>query len=90
MLAHTSAAAMVSWWTVAGPSVSFQETITGNLIYSSCGTGRVGFPRREPNMFETDQAPRWGTSLAAAGWLDTSSTIWVCMVDELQWTMTLI
>ena len=60
--------ATISWWTGNGPAVAYEDG--GQIIHSPCNKyGTVHLPRDSPFVLETPKAPRVGTPLAAAGWL---------------------
>ncbi|RFN44754.1 hypothetical protein FIE12Z_11020 [Fusarium flagelliforme] len=56
--------------------VGIQHPSTGEIWYSNCNSEDIPiFPLDEPNVLETDNKPRNGTALAAAGWWDSQKII---------------
>ncbi|KAH7231209.1 hypothetical protein BKA59DRAFT_409480 [Fusarium tricinctum] len=56
--------------------VGIQDPSTGEIWYSNCNSEDTPiFPLDKPNILKTDNKPRNGTALAAAGWWDTEKII---------------
>ncbi|KAK0726932.1 hypothetical protein B0T26DRAFT_747320 [Lasiosphaeria miniovina] len=66
---------MSGWWTDVGPSFAVQNLTTGLLQYSTCNSNNTPlYPLDPPNVFLTKYSPKNGTSLAATGWFDKTTT----------------
>ncbi|KAM0468254.1 hypothetical protein ACHAP7_011083 [Fusarium lateritium] len=56
--------------------VGIQDPSTGKIYYSNCNSEDLPiFPLDKPNVLDTENKPRNGTALAAAGWWDTQKVI---------------
>jgi hypothetical protein len=68
--------ALYAYATERTTQVGIQDPSTGDIFYSNCNSEDTPiFPLDEPNVLETDNKPRNGTALAAAGWWDTEKII---------------
>ncbi|KAK4162699.1 hypothetical protein QBC43DRAFT_75763 [Cladorrhinum sp. PSN259] len=66
---------MAAWWTDIGPSFVLQNASTGLLTHSLCHSNNTPlYPVDPPVSFKTTYAPKNGTSLAATGWYDLTTT----------------
>ncbi|KAK3996650.1 hypothetical protein QBC44DRAFT_136050 [Cladorrhinum sp. PSN332] len=66
---------MAAWWTDIGPSFVLQNASTGLLTHSLCHSNNTPlYPTDPPVAFKTTYAPKNGTSLAATGWYDMTTT----------------
>lgn len=56
--------------------IGLQDLSTGEIHHSNCNSEKIPiFPIDEPNVLETRQKPRNGTSIAAAGWWDSQKVV---------------
>ncbi|RGP81390.1 hypothetical protein FLONG3_534 [Fusarium longipes] len=68
--------ALYAYATDRTTQVGLQDPSTGKIFYSNCNSEDTPiFPLDKPNILETDNEPRNGTALAAAGWWDTEKII---------------
>ncbi|KAI1100160.1 hypothetical protein F4804DRAFT_336543 [Jackrogersella minutella] len=78
ILGKASAGSIAAWTTGTGASqIIMQDDATGNIFYSLCNSNGSTpiFPADESAafVFESNLAPRNGTSLAGTGWVDTDN-----------------